>query len=52
MLRVDGRQPFRYAPERPTTGKVRFARYTSTSMDLVQLACLFWRFLSPRAQPG
>src|ERR1700730_3141375 len=23
---VDGRQPFRYAPERPTTGKVRIAR--------------------------
>jgi hypothetical protein len=22
----DGRQHFRYAPERPTTGKVRFAR--------------------------
>src|SRR5205823_12193719 len=24
--RPNGRQPFRYAPERPTTGKVRFAR--------------------------
>src|ERR1700736_4148499 len=23
---VDGRQPYRYAPERPTTGKVRVAR--------------------------
>ena len=26
-LRASGRQPFRYAPERPTTGKVRVARY-------------------------
>jgi hypothetical protein len=24
---ADGRQPFRYAPERPTTGKVRVARH-------------------------
>ena len=24
---MDRRQPFRYAPERPTTGKVRVARY-------------------------
>ena len=26
VFRVDGRQPFRYAPERPPTGKVRFLR--------------------------
>jgi hypothetical protein len=26
MFRVDGRQPFRYAPERRTTDKVRVVR--------------------------
>jgi hypothetical protein len=33
---LDGRQPFRYAPERPTTGKVRVARYSSTIEDAGQ----------------
>jgi hypothetical protein len=27
------RPPFRYAPERPTTGKVRVARYSPTKAD-------------------
>jgi hypothetical protein len=29
--RLDGRQPFRYAPERPTTGKGRIARYSTAT---------------------
>ena len=28
VFRLDGRQPFRYAPEPPTTSKVRVARYS------------------------
>jgi hypothetical protein len=31
---MDGRQPFRYAPERPTTGKVRIARHPTTIRKL------------------
>jgi hypothetical protein len=37
---VDGRQPFRYAPERPTTGKVRVARFPGTSYQWGQLSAL------------
>jgi hypothetical protein len=35
LFRVDGRQPFRYAPERPTAGKVRFARYPSAIANML-----------------
>jgi hypothetical protein len=31
VFRVDGRQPFRYTPERTTTGKVRIARDSATA---------------------
>jgi len=32
----DGRQHFRYAPERPTTGKVRFARQSGVIRALIR----------------
>jgi hypothetical protein len=31
---MDRRQPFRYAPERPTTGKVRVARDSGTIAEV------------------
>jgi hypothetical protein len=34
-FRVCGRQPFRYAPERPTTGKVRVARDSGVTLCTV-----------------
>ena len=32
-----GRQPFRYAPQRPTTGKVRYARYPAGAGARLQM---------------
>src|ERR1700730_8980075 len=34
-----GRQPFRYAPERPTTGKVRVAGHTARTVIYSQYEC-------------
>jgi hypothetical protein len=44
MFWPDGRQPFRYAPERPTTGKVRVARHPTGTMANQATRLGFGRF--------
>ena len=57
VFRVDGRQPFRYAPERPPTGKVRFLRDSGVIEVIIepspavvvgfdQAGARLWRFRS------